>query len=285
MERKNETKYIFLLLLAICFLASAGIWVRSITLPPISIGFYRMLLTLPLLLPLVYKELPKLKFKDVIVLLLAGFFLGMDLLLWNVSFLHTSIANATLFVNLTFLTIVPVSYFAFKEEIKKSFIAGVLITLLGVIILMSGKINSAENGIYGNFLALLASSFYAGFLLISYKTREKFGPMTIIFIASIGGAVTLFLGMLLKEGMVVPPNSFSLVQLIIYSFVMQLLGQGTMSYCLGKLSASLTSVLVLAQPIIAAFLAFILFHETLNLIEIIGVLITLVGIWQAKRSS
>ncbi|MED3542520.1 DMT family transporter, partial [Bacillus toyonensis] len=139
MIRNNETKYILLVFLAICFLATGGIFVKLSDLPPINTGFYRVLLSIPLLLPFVWKELNKVSKKDILLILLAGVFLAGDLILWNVSFHYTSVANANLLANLVPLVIIPFSFFIFKEKITRTFFIGSIITISVVIVLVSGK--------------------------------------------------------------------------------------------------------------------------------------------------
>lgn len=73
--RENNTKDIFLELLAVAFLATGGIFVKYSSLSPINTGFYRVLFSLPLLFPLAYKNLKELRKKDVCILFLLEFFL------------------------------------------------------------------------------------------------------------------------------------------------------------------------------------------------------------------
>lgn len=58
-----------------------------------------------------------------------------------------------------------------------------------------------------------------------------------------------------------------------------------MAFCLGKVSANLSSVLVLAQPVIAGIYAFILFEEVLSIFEVFGMFVVLVGIYFAKKNA
>lgn len=51
--RNNETKYLLLVILSICFLATGGILVKLSNLPPINTGFYRVLFSIPILLPFI----------------------------------------------------------------------------------------------------------------------------------------------------------------------------------------------------------------------------------------
>lgn len=73
-DRTNDTKDVFVELIAIAFLATGGIFVKLSSLPPISTGFYRILFSLPILLPFTYKQLKALTKKDILILGAAGVF-------------------------------------------------------------------------------------------------------------------------------------------------------------------------------------------------------------------
>lgn len=130
--RKNETKFVLLVFLAVAFLALGGIFVKISELSPIATGFYRILFSIPLLLPFIYKDLKFLNKKEIILLLLSGAFLASDLILWNISFFYTTVANANLLANLLPITIIPACYFMFGEKINKSFFTGLIFTLIGI---------------------------------------------------------------------------------------------------------------------------------------------------------
>ncbi|WP_258861943.1 DMT family transporter [Streptococcus milleri] len=96
-------------------------FVKLSSLPPINTGFYRVLFSIPMLLPLIKKEDIQLSKKQILTIVLAGAFLAGDLTLWNISFSYTSVANANLLANLTPFTVIPFSYFFFKEKMTKRF--------------------------------------------------------------------------------------------------------------------------------------------------------------------
>lgn len=108
MNNESINKHIFYIILAICFLATGGIFVKLSSLPPIATGFYRILFSIPLLYPFVKDEIKKIEFKNIILIILAGIFLALDLIFWNISFSFTTVANANLLANL-----VP---FPYKDE-------------------------------------------------------------------------------------------------------------------------------------------------------------------------
>ncbi len=280
----EEARTILIMLVAICFLATGGIFVKLSSIPPIATGFYRVLFSLPILFPFVRKEFNRLCTKDFFLMLLAGCFLGMDLVLWNISFHLTTVANGNLLANLVPLTIIPVSYFIFKEKIPGMFLLGCALTIVGVLILMAGKFHPTQESFVGDFLAFTTSIFYAGFLLIVYKIRSKYNAFLIMFISGFGALFTLGISMHYREGFSAPQPFSALLPLIGLAIISQILGQGIMSFCLGRIRASLSSVIVLVQPVIAALYSFFIFNETLTLIEALGILIVLFGIYYSKKN-
>lgn len=271
-KRKNETKYILLIILSICFLATEGILVKLSHLPPVNTGLYRVLFSIPILLPFVWKDLLNTNKKDLITMFLAGIFLAGDLSFWNISFNFTSVANANLLANFTPFIVIPISYFGF------------ILTLIGVFILMIGKIDANINNFFGDFLAFLTSIFYAGFLLTVYKLRDRLSSILIMFISAFGTSFTLLIIILFTEGIYIPKTLPDLLPLLGLALMSQIMGQGLLAYCLGKVNATLSSLICLTQPIIASLYAYILFNEILSLFEILGIIICILGVYLAKKA-
>lgn len=284
MNNESINKYIFYTILAIYFLATGGIFVKLSSLPPIATGFYRILFSIPLLYPFVKDEMKKIEFKNIILIILAGIFLALDLIFWNISFSFTTVANANLLANLVPFTIIPLSYFIYKKKFSISFILGGIITIVGLIVLMSGKINPTLENYKGDILAFITSIFYGLFLLTVSKIREKVSALSIIFISGFGGGITLFLTMLLKEGVQYPHSLSELYPLLGLALISQIFGQGLLSYTVGKVDVNLSSIIVLAQPIIATLYSYFLFSEVLSLQEFFGMGIILIGIYIAKKN-
>ena len=263
-NRTNDSKYIFLIFLAICFLATGGIFVKLSPLPPINTGFYRVLFSIPMLMPFLKKsELQALNRKQIATIVLAGAFLAGDLTLWNNSFSYTSVANANVLVNLTPFTVIPVSYFLFKEKMTTKFLFGGLVTLIGVLVLMSNKVSMSPDRLLGDSLSLGSSVFYAMFMITVYKLRDSVTSTIIMFISAFG----------------------ELWPLLALALVSQILGQGLLAYCLGKVNACLSSLITLSQPVVAALYAWVIFNENLNLQTVIAILITLTGVYLAKTQT
>lgn len=60
--------------------------------------------------------------------------------------------------------------------------------------------NPSESNYLGDFLAFCASFFYASFILISYRLRDRYESSVIMFVSGFGSALTLGSVAVLTEG-------------------------------------------------------------------------------------
>lgn len=281
-KRGNATRDIMLELLAIAFLATGGIFVKLSALSPINTGFYRVLFSIPLLFPLAYPNLKQLHRKDIVILFAAGCFLAGDVALWNLSFSYTSVANANLFANLTPFTVIPVSYFLFKEKLPRMFFTGAVLTLIGIFILLGGKLEPNPEHYFGDFLSFCASFFYACFLLISYKLRDRIASSVIMFVSSFGSVLVLFTAAFFVEGIEVPHGAGELWPLLGLTLCLQAIGHNLLAHCQGKINVNLSSIICLSQPVAAAIYSFFLFSESITWKEATGILVVIAGVYLVK---
>ncbi len=287
MSRKNENKYIAIQLIGIAFLASVGIWVKLSSVGPINQGFYRMLLTIIIMLPFTYKSLKGVRKRQVVLSFLAGLCLGADVLFWNLALMKTSVADCSLMVNLTVFIVSPISVFLFKEKLRKEFMLASVVAFIGVVMVIFSAAtgDNGKSSIYGNILAMGASVAYSGYVLFVYKVRDELNNNAVVLISSLGAMIFLLVAMLPVEGLIIPANSREWLIIIAYAVCGQILGQGLVSMCLGKLNATLVTVISLTSIGISAIYAYIIFGESLLAMEIIGMIITIIGVFMAKQYS
>ena len=282
MKRENRTKDVIIQLIATVFLATSGIFVRECSMSPLNVGFYRILFSMIILYPLVYKNLKDLTKKDWLLLILSGACLGGDIAFCNIAFSYTSMANVSLLTNMTAFVVVPVSYFVFKEKVPKMFFPAAIIAITGVVILIRGKAEAGPSGYFGDLLAIVACIMYALFLLISYRVRDHVDSSTIMFVGGFGGLLATLIPALFMEGFQVPHSFRDLGLLLGLTICMQVIGQNLVAYCQGKLSANLACIIGLTQPVSAALLSWIMFREQVSVQEWIGIAIVIIGVYLVK---
>ncbi|UNU73702.1 DMT family transporter [Moraxella nasovis] len=277
-------KYIFGALICISLLALGGIFVRYSALEPINTAFYRVLFALPIFYILCKrnkKSSLSINNKHKLFAMLSGVFLALDLVLWNISFSYTTVVNANLLSNLVALTVVPISYYLFKEKPTLSFLISAPVMVFGVVLLFLEKAQLGSNHTLGNLLALATSFFYGLFLVTVYKLRKDIDFMVIMYYSCIGSIIAL-IPFVLFEGFSLPTSINAIIPLLGLAIFSHVLGQGGMSYFLGHLTAISASLIVLSQPAISALYAYVLFGEYLTKLQFIAIIIIMLGLFIGK---
>lgn len=282
-KRENKTKYIFIELLGITFLASSGIFIRKSSLPPINIGLWRIIFAIPFLFIIAYRDLKNYNKKYIPFMILTGLFLSGDIVFYNNAMLMTSLANTNLFTNLTAFFVVPVSWFIFKEKIPRFYLVGLIIAITGVFILVTGKAEPTKSNYIGDVCALIACLFYSSFSISIYKLCEKVPGTVIMFYGAFGTAVGLAIAALFTEGIKLPVTSGDILCSLGLALFVQCIGHNTIAYCQGFLNINIASAVKLLQPVIAAIISMIVFNEKLTIKEMIGIVIVILGVYICKK--
>lgn len=283
---------LLILLAGALSIAFAPIFVRLADVGPVSIAFWRMALSAPVLALWMALEpkgqgrsRPPSSPRDFARLILAGLCLAGDLVIWHISIGYTSVANSTLLANFAPLFVAPVAWFLFKERFTAKFVLGMAMALAGAMILMGDSVRLSADHLFGDALGLLTAVFYGGYILSVGHLRSEFSTATIMTWSGVITAVIL-LPMALLSGEALLPAQWSgwavLAGLALFSHAG---GQSMIAYALAHLPASFSSVSLLLQPAGAAILAWILLGEPLGVLQAIGAAVILAGILLARRGS
>ena len=266
----------------------APIFVKWSSLSPSAILFWRMLLALPLLIIFNYiankKFLFRVKNKNTIFYTaLASLAFTTDLILWHASMSITSVSNATIIVNSAPIFVAILAYLIFKDKPAKGFGVSFIITYIGIIGLIIFSNNFTSGRVLGDILCMIAAIGYAIYLLVISRLGKE-TSLNIIFYTTLFCCLFSIIPMIVGGGNHIPTSHFEWKNLFLMAFLCQFGGQFLITIGIGKVSASNGSIGLLMQPLTATILAAFIFSEILNLIQILFVLITLIGIYLARLS-
>lgn len=272
-------------------LSLAPIFVRLSDTSSSSTAFWRMAIATPFL-ALAWVLLPAPKqtrlipsFKDYVGLALVGIFFAADVLCWNISLEQTTVANATLFVNFASLFVALLSWQLLKQPPSNNVLIGMGFAIMGSIFLVWPHFQYDLDSLMGDGIGLLAGFFYGAYILGVQVVRPVFSTMTIMTITGIiTGVIALAATFVFDHSLSVGSTS-GWAALFGLAIVVQTIGQSLLAYALLVLPATLSSVVLLLQPVLAALIAAFLFEETLIWIQILGMGIILFGISYAKLAS
>lgn len=267
------------LIIGIICISFSPIFVKLAVAPPITSGFYRIFIAWIFLVPYcIYKKQLKISRKDLIVALIGGVVFGADIAVWNVSLTKISATISTLIANLAPVWVGLLSFIILRKKSGVLFWIGTWIAILGMIILVGYQNIFHLQFNIGLVYALIASLFYAIYIMITKDILRKITTVTFMFYNMLGASVFLLLICQFQHYELLHFSTNTWLCLLGMGLICQLAGWITINYSLNYLEATKVSIALLSQTVIAGIWAMFFLNEKLELKEIIGSVIVLVGI-------
>lgn len=250
-------------------LSIGAMLVRLADTGPTASAFWRMTIALPFLLLLAWRETggrmpPR---PAIMVAGAAGVFFALDLIAWHIGILQTKVANATLFGNCASLLLVLWAIFLTRTLPRGMQAVAILLAFAGSALLMGQSYELSPDYLVGDLLSVLAGVLYTGYVILMQRVRGTLAPWTALGISSVV-CVPLLLGTALALGETVMPRNWT--PLILLAMSSQIVGQGLMTWSLPRFSPLVIGLTLLVQPAIAALAGWLMFRETLGVIDIFG---------------
>lgn len=284
----------FVLPVAVVFASFSAIFVRWSNAPSLIIAFYRMLFAFLLVLPYsMYHDsssgravgaLGSISRRDVLLSLLSGLFLGIHFATWISSLQFTSIASSVLLVNTHPIMVYLISRFLLKESSSRLELLFVLITVLGSSILSWGDVGRGSNVLLGDLLAVIGALSIGGYMVIGRIVRRNLCVAKYTSIVYGISALSLLLMNLIAGPRFYPYPPREFLLFFALAFVCTILGHSIYSWALKFVSSTFLSVTVLIEPVAAGVMAFFLFNEVPGVLNAIGAVIVLIGIYGFSRA-
>ena len=267
------------------------IFVRLSEVGPIATAFYRIALALPVLMAFMLlqtgtpKSTPVAKSVSHGYFVAAGGFFAADLIFWHWSIQLTLVANATLLASIAPVFVSIAATVLFKERPNQTFVVGLALAIFGATVLIGKSSEFDYKHFIGDILGISTATCYAAYLLTAKKLRQQFSATHTMFYAGLYCAAILLPAAILSGEKLLPESDEGWTTLFFLAWVSHAAGQGLIAYALKHLTASFSSVTLLLQPVVAGAIAWALFNERLTLIQIVGALIIIYGIYICGRAA
>lgn len=249
-----------------------GPWfVRLADAGPVSAGFWRVALALPVIALLARanrQPLTGIRRGVLLAVLIGGVLFGLDIASWHIGIEFTRLANAAVFGNVGSLILMVWGFIAWRRLPQGREWPALLAALAGAAILMGRSLEISPQTLYGDLFCITAGILYAGYLVILQDARQSLGNWSLLAWSSCG-SIPVLLGIALALGEPVWPTDWRpIVGLFVSS---QLIGQGCLVYALRHFSPPVIGIALLTQPAVAAVAGWISFGEVLTMMDLLGV--------------
>lgn len=277
----------FILIIGAIAIAFSPIFVRFSDVDPIMTAFYRIFISLPFFLFFSsFNIIEKVKFPEFnnsyVIFLVSGIFFALDLICWHWSIKLTTVSKATFLSNLAPIVVIIFSLIFLKERFSKFFYLAALLSMVGMLMLLGESFKFNKSQFIGDLLGVLTAVWYGSYIVTISQLRKKYNSTSIMFLSGIVTAIILLIVSILFEQSLIPQSLFTITIIFLLGFICQFMGQSFITYSLAYLSASLSSLCLLIQPIAATVLAYFFFQEKLTTIQFFGSALILIGIYIAR---
>lgn len=263
-SRTGPTPFHFAALLLGNVALALGPWlVRLADSGPVSAGFWRLFLALPLLFRLARREsrgAGVVSRRDLAMLAGAGVFFAFDLASWHFGIVRTMLGNATLFGNSGSVILMVWGLVALRRCPRTTELLGVAMALGGTALLLGRSLEVDTRTLVGDVACILAGLFYVVYILLLQDARSRMGSWSVLLRSSIAG-VPLILVMALLLGEPVWPQHWA--PLVALSLSSQIVGQGLLVYALKHFTPLVIGLVLLTQPTVSVVVGWFAFGETL----------------------
>jgi drug/metabolite transporter (DMT)-like permease len=260
------------------------IFVRIADVGPFASAFYRVALALPALYAWARfsdaKAAPVRPFT--LPTILAGLAFTGDLFFWHLSIVTTSVANATFFATTAPIWVVAFGWLILGERAARSTLAGLALCIVGGAALIAQSFHLRPAGAIGDLYGLATGVFFGLYFLAVKAARRRASAARVTLEATLITAALLFLVALRLEGSILPHSAKGVAALLAMAWISHAGGQGLLAVALGRLPAAFSSLVIFLEAIAAAAFAYVLLGEPVSIVQALGGVLILAGIYIAR---
>ena len=199
--------------------------------------------------------------KNILLVLAAGFLLAMHFVFWFGALKLTSIANTTVLGIVAPAFTLLFERFWYNRKLGWTTITALLIILVGGIIVQGDDLGSIDGTGLGNIMAILSAVFLGSVFLISAKVRKTTSVITYTRTVYTVSAIVLLVTSLILDNPLIGFNINNSFWLFMLGLIPTLIGHTAFSYSVKFVSPTVIAAFPLGEPIIASYLAWLLFAE------------------------
>jgi drug/metabolite transporter (DMT)-like permease len=260
----------------------SAIFIKWSNAPAGVLGMYRLVITVLLLTPWVWrirKEFTRFRLREWLLLFGSGLFLGLHFLGWMGSLSYTSVASSVILLNLTPIFVMIGAYLCFKEKLRWQAVAGIIIALTGTAMIAGTDIELGPAALWGDFLSIVGAVTMAVHMLIGQELRVHISFLIYSYIVFLVAAVVLGIFNVLSGVPLFdyPAKEWGLFLLL--AIVPTVFGHLLFNWLLRYVKAITIQVAILGEPVGAIVLAYFLLGETVTFIQGMGGLLAICGIF------
>ena len=280
MDRRD----LLLLVVGVTAVSFSAVLVREADAPSFAVAFYRCAMASVILVPLgllrhrdEYRRLSPRQWRLAVG---SGVVLAAHFATWISSLSFTTVAASAVLVQTLPLWVAAFGRFVGERPTRRA-LTGMGIAVVGTAIIAGGGFRGGGRAVLGDLLALAGAIFAAIYVLLGRSLRQELSLVTYSSIVYAAAACVLGVVMVASGTAFLGYPSETWLMFVLITAGPQFLGHTTFNYLLGHVRASIVAVALLAEPVGATILAWIILDEPPGAATVIGGAVVLIGVYVA----
>lgn len=262
-------------------ISTSAVFIRLGDAPAPVMAFYRMFLATLFFIPGAMKQRRETRIspRQLGFVLGAGTLLALHFLLWMSSLSCTSVTSSVILVTTHPIWVYLLSVVFLQEKPTMTMWIGLILALAGGVMVTFSQGTMEGSKLLGDLLALGGALMMALYLMLGRQLRQSL-PLA-LYSALVFGTASLVMALFMwLRGLAwtgyTPQTWLIFLALALFPTI---LGHNTLNWALKYLPATMVSAAVLGEPLGASLLAALILAEIPSGLEVLGSLITLLGIF------
>ncbi|HEX2051627.1 MAG TPA: DMT family transporter [Actinomycetota bacterium] len=248
---------------------------------PLAVSFWRCAAAAAVLAPWALRRVRARPARDWRLPAVAGVFLALHFATWITSLALTTVAASVLLVTTTPVFVAIAAYLLLRERLSRAGWTGIALTVAGSALIGGGDLGGRFDAsvLAGDALALAGAVTVGGYALAGQVARRHLGIVEYAFVTYAVAAAAL-LPVCVAAG--IPLGGYSSQAWWAIAGLVagpQLVGHTALNLVLKDIDATTVSVAVMAEPVVATVLAYVLFDEVPSALLYPGGAAILAGIY------
>ena len=266
-------------IVGILAVSASAIFIRLADAPALSVAFWRCALGVAVLAPFALSQREKLpRGRPMWLLVLSGVMLGAHFGFWISSLSYTSVAASVVLVCIAPVFVAILAFLVLGERTSPLSVFGILIAIVGCVFIATDG-SAGSSALLGNVLAVLGAITVAAHLLIGRASRTSgTGVLNYSVIAYSAAGLALLPAVLISGAPLWGFSGTTWFWLAVITIGPQILGHTVLNWALRYVEATIISGSVLAEPVIAALLAWLILSEKPGVATAVGGVVVLLGL-------
>jgi drug/metabolite transporter (DMT)-like permease len=272
------------MIVSVCTWGAASVLVKQITVDGLTVSFYRLWIGCAAAFLALALARHRLTFSELVQSAPAGAVFGIQMVLAFTSIKLTTVANATLIGALQPALVLLVAGSWFGERIGRWQIGWTAVSIAGIAVLIAGASSSPEWSPLGDTLAVIGVVGFTGYFLASRRIRDRLSSVAYTAGVQLSAAIVVT-PVVIVHGL--QPGELTGGDWVRVTAIACTSGVGAhllVNWAHPYVRVSVSSVLILLVPVVAALSAWAVLDESLTPLQLAGGVITLGAIVALTRS-